>query len=209
MRNYSSLFNITLISLIISFVSQSPAFSQTGRKTEIKQIDAYVKSLNFTAKQKPEPDLIYADVSDYDKQKPRWKRFSSTSSLEKFRTETDIYNSANNWRKSGNVVLSVVTLSSPSGDWAKYLYMYFRNDGTLAKSESELRTFYGDFVAKQNFYFDRKGRLIKKTLKYFDLATGKLTKPDRANLADNLSFINNDNYYKKVTDLPFADLIPR
>jgi len=201
MRKYSFLF--TLISLIASFVSPPAASSQTSKKAEIKQIDRYVRSLNLMTKQKPLPDLIFADVSDYGKQKRRWKRFSSMRSLEKFRTETDIYNSANNWRKKGKIVVSVVTLSSPSGDWVKYLSMYFRSDGTLAKSESELRTFYGDFVADQDFYFDRKGKLLKKTLKYFDLATGKPTKPDDTYLTDNLSFVDEENYYKTVTKLPF------
>jgi len=209
MRNCFSAFNIAVIGLLFYVLMPSLATGQTRRQKEISHIDTYVKKLNSMAKRNTRPDLIVADISDYDRQSPRWKKFSSSESLEKFRSETDIFNSANNWLKEGKLVMSAITLSSPSGDWAKYLDLYFRRDGTLAKSESELRTFDGEFAAKQNFYFDRKGNLLKRTLKYFDLSTDKPKKPGNVYLTDNLSFINEDIYYKTVARLPFAHLIPR
>ena len=143
MRNYFPIFNIGVVSLIFCVLVPTLITGQTRRQKEIGLIDTYVKKVNSMVKRNTKPDLIVADVSDYDRQSPRWKKFSSTESLEKFRSETDIFNSANNWLKDGKLVLSVITLSSPSGDWAKYLDLYFSRDGTLAKSECELRTFDG------------------------------------------------------------------
>ena len=182
--------------------------AQTRKNPEIARIDAYAKSVDASVQKHKNPHLVFADTSTYDQAKPRWQKFASARILEKFREKNEIYNSANNWIKNNKIVLSVITLSSPSGDWAKYLYLYFRDDGTLAKSNSELRTFYGDFVAQQDFYFDRNGAILKKTLKFYDLRTHKPKHLEDPYLSDNTAFINEDNYYVNTRKLPFAGLLP-
>ncbi len=193
--------------ILLSALLGSTGFSQSSRGAEIKRIDGYVKTLNSFAKRNSRSKLVFADVSDQEQSKVKWLRFKNESELERFREDTEVYALANVWRRSGKVVLAAFTFSSPSGDWAKYLSMYFRVNGTLAKSESELRTFYGDLVVRQNFYFDGRGRLLKKTKNYFDLASGKPKKPDVDFHLDQKDTIEEENYYLTTRQLPFARLL--
>ena len=193
--------------ILISALLVLPGFSQAGKRAEIKRIDPYAKTLDFFAKRNKRSNLVFADVSDYDQGKAKWRRFVSATALEKYREDDEVYGIANVWRRKSKVVLAVFTLSSPSGDWAKYVFMYFRPDGTIAKSESELRTFYGDFIVRQDFYFDVQGKLIKKTKNYFDLSTRKPKKPDDDYLGVQKGFVDEENYYLTTKKLPFAHLL--
>ena len=186
---------LILISLNCAALSQNRA---------IHQIDAYVKVVESFAKRRG-PQLVFADVADFELQRPNWKKFNSVKLLEKYREGNDVYDSANNWLKNNKLVLSAITLSSPSGDWAKYLRLYYREDGSLAKADSELRTFHGGVIVQQGLYFDRKGKLLKKTLDVFDLATKKRKKPDSSYLSDDQA--DDDRFYRTTKKLPFAHLI--
>jgi hypothetical protein len=104
------------------------------------------------------------------------------------------------------VVGSNFTEFSPSGDWTQYTFHYFRPDGTLAKVEAELRSFYGDWIVTRNYYFDASGRRIKKTARYLDLNTKKPKKPTK-DITDDTNGTFAVTYYKKVGKLPFAGLL--
>jgi hypothetical protein len=80
---------------------------------------------------------------------------------------------------------------------------------TLAKSESELRTFYGDLIVRQNFHFNARGKLLSRTKEYFDLSTGKPKKPEGDTIGAQKGFIDDDNYYLTTRKLPFAHLLKR
>jgi len=195
--------HVLFFSAILAF-SILPVFGQTNKTAEIRRIDAYVKTLDAFVKKNPRPHLIAADTSDYNEDaKPQWRRFASEKALENFREETrETYAVAYNWRQRGKLVRSNFTLFSPSGDWAQYDYYYFRADGTLAKIASELRTFYGDLIVVRDFYFDGKGRLLRRTVRYRDLNTGKPVKKPAAG-----DFQTTDvEIYKTVRRLPFAKL---
>lgn len=187
-----------------------PVAAQTGKNAEIKRIDAYVKTLDAFVKRNKRPHLIFADISDYNENnKPKWRKFASVKTLEKFRESSETYTIAYNWLQRGKIVKSNFTLFSPSGDWANYVYHDFRPDGTLAHVESEMRTFNGDLIIIQDFYFDRRGRLLKKTVKYRDLETQKPIKPTKEFLENNGDFLNDVEYYKKTSKLPFAGLLKK
>jgi hypothetical protein len=193
-------FLIVIFSLLVS--------AQTNKKAEIKLIDAYSKTVDAFVKKYKSPHLVFADVSDYEtNSKPKWKKFASEKALEKFRETTETYSIAYNWQKNGKITKSNFTLFSPSGDWAQYVYHYFREDGTLAKAESEMRTFNGDLIVIQDFYFDAKGKLLKKTVKYLDLQTEKPIKPTKEFLENNAGFVDDVEYFKRTSKLPFASLL--
>ena len=187
-----------------------PIHAQTNKNAEIKRIDAYVKTLDAFVKNR-QPQLIFADVSDYDEESsPKWRKFASEKVLEKFREETsETYTIAYNWQQKGRIVKSNFTLFSPSGDWAQYVYHNFRADGSLAFVQSEMRTFNGDLIVVQDFYFDRAGRLLKKSIKYRDLQTNKPIKPTKEFLETKGDFSNDVEYYKKTSKLPFAGLLKK
>lgn len=200
-----------LTCLIVFLLFQSSFVSaQTGKKAEIKRIEAYCKTVDAFTKRYKNPQSVYADTSDYNENdKPKWRKFASENALEKFREKTETYSIAYNWQKNGKIVKSNFTLFSPSGDWAQYVYHHFREDGTLAKAESEMRTFNGDLIIIQDFYFDRKGNLLKKTVKYLDLQTKKPVKPTKEFLENEGSFFSDVDYFKKTSKLPFAHLLKR
>lgn len=178
---------------------------QSKNAVEIKKIDAMAKSIDRTVKI-DQGRVIVADIAVFDKDKPEWKVFESEKALEKFREQTETYTIAFNWKRRGKVIASNFTLFSPSGDWSKFIFHYFRADGTLALVKSELRTFYGDYIVKENRYFDLSGRVIKKSIKYFDLTSGKRKKPSRELRGDNPSLYKVD-YFLNAKKLPFAHLI--
>lgn len=194
--------------LLVFFAFQFPAaFAQTNKKAEIKRIDLYVKTVNKFVKNK-KPHLIFADTSDYEQDsQPKWQKFNSENALEKFRETSETYTIAYNWLQNGKIVQSNFTLFSPSGDWAHYVFHYFRADGTLAKIESDYRTFMGDFIILENLYFNKNGKIIRKTVAYKDLRTGKPKQPSKDDLQGDLPLINETDYYKKTSKLPFANLL--
>jgi hypothetical protein len=148
--------------------------------------------------------LIYADASgDDESSTPKWRRFASEKDLNDFRDKTETYAIAYNWRRGRKLVQSNFTLFSPSGDWAQYDFYSFRADGTLAKIESELRTFYGDLIVLRDFYFDARGELLRRTVRYRDLNTKRpVAKPNGEDFQTSDVIV-----YKTVRRLPFSALI--
>lgn len=184
-----------LLLVLVAFGS-----SASAQKTEEKRIDRYVESIEAIATAAKKPHLIYADTSAYEDRlsKPSWVKFVSTEALEKYREEKqETYSVAYIWKKDGKMVLVRFTLFSPSGDWAQYDTHYFRADGSIAKSESELRTFYGDFVLKRTKWYNVAGRQIASTRAYFDIQTNKpISKPKEGYESEVV-------WYKKLRELPF------
>lgn len=180
---------------ILLFTITVFAANAWGQKAaEIKRIDRYVRQLT-TFVEKPSARLeIYADVSKTTK--PRWRKFRSEKSLEKFRESNEVYEIAYVWRKNGKVVVVNFTFSSGSGDWAHYVFHRFRGDGSLAKVKAELRTFYGRMSVERTYYYRRNGKLITKRAKYLDLSTGKPKK------AGDDFYDNKVRIYKTTKRLP-------
>ena len=193
------------ITLLLIFCAVATASAQTST---VAGIDAYCKTIDKMTEKSKTPDIVFADVSDYEKnEKEKWQKFASEAALEKFRETTETYTIALNWRKNGHLVASNFTLSSPSGDWAKYVFQYFREDGTLAKAKSELRTFNGELSVTEVRYFNSKGTLLKKTLKYADLTTGKPKNPGKEYRDGSSGSMKEKDYYMSTRKLPFAKLL--
>lgn len=181
---------------IVTAVSFSAA-AQTKQTSATHTIDSYVRSVEKITESREQPDIVMADTADPDADKPNWKQFGSPAELEKAREEKETYTIAFNWKKDGKIVASNFTFFSQSGDWSQYVFHFFRANGTLARVDAELRTFMDDCVIKQKFYFDQRGKRLRKTLAYFDLNTDKPKK--RCLGADALKF----DYYRSAEKLPF------
>lgn len=193
---------IIAVPLFAAFVFGLSAaiFAQTA---EIRRIDAYVRSVD--AAKTIRPELVFADVSDYTtNEKAKWRKFASERALDRYRNGTEAYTIAYAWRKGGRLVASNFTLSSPSGDWVKYVYHYFREDGSLARVESDYRTFNGDFMVIRRRYFDRNGKQIKNSEKFLDLKTRKPKDASSGVMGDDAKEVD---YYLTTRKLPFAGLV--
>lgn len=183
--------------LLIALLTIS-LFAETGSgqsTSEIRRIDSYVKELAVYVDRPSAKLEIYADVSKTEN--PRWRKFRSEKSLEKFRESNEVYDIAYVWRRNGKIVVVNFTFSSGSGDWAHYVFHRFRPNGTLAYVEADLRTFYGYMSVQRTFYYDARGKLLKKRTKYRDVITDKPKTPGG-------DFYNNKvRIYKTTKRLPF------
>jgi hypothetical protein len=202
---------IFILSLLVIF--SSLIFAQTNKigtskrvkqtDKQIKPIEDYAATIDKFVKKEGKPHLIIADISDYNEsEKPVWKKYNSEKTLEKARETTEAYTIAYIWKKSGKPVAVNLTLSSPSGDWAQFVLYYFRADGSLAKIDSRLNTFYGDASILKTFYFDAKGKKLKESVKYQDLQSEKTFDPK-----DREFYDQEVDVYKNVKSLPFAKLL--
>lgn len=189
---WRSLASVCVLMLAAVFVS--------GQST-VRDIDRYVRTVERTVRSgKP---VIFADTKDYEESRSKWKRFASEASLEKFREKTETYSIAYCWKKGGRFVAVNFTDFSPSGDWAQYTFHFFRPNGTLARVDSEMRTFMGDYIIRRSWYFNAAGRRIGRTTRYLDLTTKKPKAP-----TDDMKDANNGylkfDHFMSVSKLPFA-----
>jgi hypothetical protein len=190
----------TIVGVLAAFAAAVPAFAQGAG--QIASTDRYVASVKKITGSAKQPKIVVADTAAYDARRPLWRKFASEKALEKFREARETYTIAFNWKSGGRLVASNFTTFSPSGDWTQYTFHFFREDGSLAKVEGELRTFYGDYIVRRTYYFSPEGRVVSSSVRYFDLVTGKPKRP-----ADGVSEMGSWTYYTTVGKLPFASLV--
>jgi hypothetical protein len=179
---------------------------RTGAQTaEVKNINAYVKTIDALVKRNKNPNLVFADVSQTTK--PKWQKFASEAALNKQRKVKEAYEIAYVWQKSDKVAQVSTTQFSQSGDWVQYLYGYYREDGSLAKLESDFRSFHGNVIVEQDRYYDKNGKQISTTKRYKDLNTQKPKKFDPSMGFESMG--QDFTIYKTTKKLPFASLIAK
>jgi hypothetical protein len=191
-----------LLFLLLILLSSGSVFAQADKAAEIKATDAYVKKIDAFVKKNKSPQLVFADTAFEGKSK--WKQFASEKALEKFREKTETYEIIYVWKQAGRIVETSSTLFSPSGDWAQYVYHYFRENGSLAKVESDFRSFNGDIIIEQEIYYDASGKQLKKATRYRDLKTKKFKKVDPES---GIPSMGKFQVFKTVKKLPFAYLL--
>lgn len=195
------------ITCIVAFILMNLAgtavyiSAQAKASPDVKKIDAYVKTVDAIRKKLKKPSMIFANTADIESDTEKWQSFASEKALEKFRDKDEVYTIAYNWLSGGRIVGSNFTLSSPSGDWVKYNFHYFRADGTLALVESDYRTFNGDIMVVRRRYFDAAGKQIHRTAKFLDLKSQKPKKQTSGVMGDDPDEVD---YYLTTAKLPFA-----
>src|SRR5678815_1460729 len=148
------------------------AMKASQTTSDVKSIDKYCSRVVKMARHSPETSRCFADVAD-----PRaegiadWREFSSQEAL----NGSETYDQAQVWFRGAALILARTYSSSPSGDWALYTDYYFREGGTVARVDSELRTFYGNVVVRRHTYYDDSGKNLTEMVEYRDLHTGKIT----------------------------------
>lgn len=186
--------------LCVCFPVQSAAQKQAS--TERAKINSYAKQIDLFIKRNPKARRIFADVASGTVEEPtRWREFKSEAQREKADTGDNLNENAYVWSKAGKVVGANFTFQSPSRDWAHFAMYYFREDGTLAKIQSQLNTFYSDMTVRRESFYAPDGKLLHSTVKYFDLNSQKPKKPD----TDFPEFPI--PVYQKIQDLPFFKLL--
>jgi len=146
---------------------------------------------------KREPDFIVGVSSQGSANSNGWKLFHSENELQKAWEAEGNNDAAFVWLNQGKINSTNFTLQSGSGDWALYTHHCFRQDGTVARIESELRTFNGNMIARRKWIFDPSGVKKKFTEEFLDLNTEKPKQPD-ADFEDRETPL-----YRNVMELPF------
>jgi hypothetical protein len=198
---------VNLIIVFFVFLFSVSVSAQTNKKSEIKQIEMYSKTLDAFIKQNKNRHPVFADVSDYRKDTDSiWKKYNSVSAFEKAIKKIESYNIAEVWQKGDKIIAANFVFDSPSGDWVHYIEHYYREDGTLAKVQAQLNVFglEGLISVYRNFYFDQKGKLLRKTTRYYDGTAKKWKKADQVHFMDRRLEI-----YKTTKELPFASLVKK
>ncbi|HYY57937.1 MAG TPA: hypothetical protein VE842_11440 [Pyrinomonadaceae bacterium] len=176
---------------------------QAQNAADIAAIEAYVKQMDAYARRNSRRGRLFADTADYNNgdAPPRWREFRNKSALRR----AEAYSAATVWLDAaGALVVADFTLSSPSGDWAQYVTYYYRDDGTLAKVHSELRTFMGDLVVIRDRLYDPQGKMLREKTRYLDLNTRKPRKVEAGSFMDVPVEL-----YAKTSDLPFYSLLKK
>jgi hypothetical protein len=176
---------------------------QAQNPAGIAAIEAYVRQMDAHVRRERRRGRLFGDTSDYTGQnaRPGWQEFRSKRALER----AEVYSAATVWTNgAGSPVVAEFSLSSPSGDWAQYNTYYYRDDGTLAKLYSELRTFMGDVIVIRDRFFDSKGKLLQEKTRYLDLQTRRPKKV----AADSFQDMPIEAY-PRTSDLPFYALLKK
>ncbi len=182
------------------FVHAQP--NKVAKEKLIASIEYYAESVKDFVENEGGPHIIIADVSDYNNsEQPDWKVYSSEAEFESARETEESYTIAYIWKKDGYVAAVNFTYSSPSGDWAQYMYYAFREDGSVARINRNLRTFMDDLIVNRTYIYDENGKVLKETTEFRDLRTDKPVKARK-------DFIDLDvDFYKSTSELPFAELL--
>jgi hypothetical protein len=177
-----------------------------ARQNQIAEIESYSAGLDRYIKRNAARARRFADVSNYENNEPeRWQEFPSGKALDKAWQDGKTYKSSNVWfSQSGDLTVTLFTLSSPSGDWVQYVTNYYRADGSLAKLNSELRTFMGGLIVIRNRFYDTGGKQLKETTRYLDLQTRRPKRVKSDEFQDMEIPV-----YARTGSLPFHNLLKK
>jgi hypothetical protein len=208
---------LSLVSLVMGGASQAagvePAAPSQAALDTIAGVDHRCRAA--AGKTKTKPDRVFADTSEKRGSRSgegSWREFPNPDALKGIGEDGAPNTQAFVWRFADGVVFVQLFFQSGSGDWAHFADHCFRADGTLARVESTLNTFNAGLLDEEfekgneggvsrirTKYFDRDGRLLRKTSRLLDLATKK---PIRRSFMDQ-----DDIIFKVMSALPFYRLL--
>lgn len=193
------------------FAVSTEAYNSTERtqtkQSEIAEIEIYTSGLDRYIKRNERAARYFADTASYEQENApaRWQEFKTKRMLDKAWQDSKTYTSSNVWfNQTGELVVAMFTFSSPSGDWVQYVTDYYRKDGTLAKSNAELRTFMGDIIRINDRLYADNGKLLKEQTRYLDLKTRKPKRVKKDEFMDMEAPL-----YAKASALPFYSLLKK
>jgi hypothetical protein len=161
------------------------------KQSDIAEIEIYTSGLDRYIKRNERAARYFADTASYEQENApaRWQEFKTKRMLDKAWQDSKTYTSS---------------FSSPSGDWVQYVTDYYRKDGTLAKSNAELRTFMGDIIRINDRLYADNGKLLKEQTRYLDLKTRKPKRVKKDEFMDMEAPL-----YPKASALPFYSLLKK
>lgn len=182
--------------------AQNRSVLRKGTTAEVSAIESYVREVDRFIKGNPKSLRIYADVSSGTEKSPdEWREFKNEKEREVADTGDNLNENAYVWLREGKVVEAKFTFQSPSRDWVHYVTYYFRENGSLAKMEAQLNTFYGNMSVIRERWYNAEGKLLRSASRYLDIRGGKRKKPDKDFIDEPIPF------YRRAENLPFYRLL--
>ena len=189
---------IILWLLACMFFTPQGAMGQSTCAQQVAEIKAYCRKIDQFIKTNPNSRRAFASNSSSVERVPEdWHeiRTDGDNRMEEARDNLD--ENASVWFSQGRIVGANFTLRRESRDWIQSAMYYYREDGTLARINAELKMFHGEMTFIREQFYDRKGVLIAGSTKSCSLKTGRAKKPDN-------DFIPNPLPVYETTDrLPF------
>ena len=196
---------VVCLTTLASYVDsgQMSATSRRGTTSaETAAIEAYCQELDQHVKRHEKSGRLLADISSG--KKPAWREFQSEEEREEADTGDNLNENAIAWIKDGEPAVVSFTFQSPSGDWSHFVTYYFHPDGTLAKVDATLNTFYGHMTRTRKEVYGAEGRLLRSSVAHFDLYTQKKRRPG----LKGEEFVDEPvPVYRRTKDLPFYHLL--
>jgi len=160
---------------------------------------------------------VFADVSDQvmaRKGQGKWREFRGPADMKDAGQEGAPNTQALVWRSRDGVLFVRMFFQSGSGDWAHFADHCFRSDGTLARFTDTLSTFNAGLLDEEIEgnndggvsrvrikHFSPDGTVLKERSRLLDLKTRRPVKR---------SFVDQDDIaYRRISDLPFFDLLAK
>lgn len=185
------------LGLIACFISLIFVSASAQSKKDLGAIETYCKQIDVFIKSHKKSARVWATVDADGKQ---WREFESEKVRQESAPDGD---AAMVWLRNGKLIYAGFTLQSDSRDWAHYVNYYFRADGTLARIDAKLNTFYGYMSVARKQHYSPQGKLLKSSVQYLDLKTQKKKKPGD-------DFIDEPfPVYRNIKSLPFYALLGR
>jgi hypothetical protein len=176
---------VFMLGLIPAFPQSAPDSKADALCGQSASIDAYSARLDATLE----------SLSN--------KRFGTSFSGGRWRAVGDTHEGpiARVFLQNGKPVVTVLVLSTESGDWILEVTYYYRANGTLAKKHELLNTFYGHASVVKESMYDCSGLLMSKKVRHRDLTTKEEKAPDP-------EFVDESSPdYKRIQQWPFYDLL--
>lgn len=192
---------ILLLFCLTSLAAQTRTIGKRTPSSQVEAIESYCKEIDSFIKRNPKRERLFANVAPGTENVPdQWRELKGENERTGADTSENLNDNAYVWVRNGKVVGADFTFQSPSRDWVQYAMYYFREDGTLAKTQATFNTFYGNMQIIRKGIYNAKGKLLRSWAEYFDLRTGQKRK--RSRVAEEAAPV-----YKKVRNLPFYELL--
>jgi hypothetical protein len=138
---------------------------------------------------------------------PDWREFKTAEERSARDTEESRNESADVHLRAGRVVYARFLFQSESQDWTLYVDYCFQPDGSLARVNSELRTFHGDVRVIRVVTYGSARTVLSQKETVFDLQSGEAI--DERELKKREFVDNKAPVFWSVKDLPFNALLGR
>jgi len=189
---------MTLWLLACMFFTPRTAMGQSTCAQQVAEIKAYCKKVDQFIKTNPNSRRAFAtNLSGVDRGPEEWHESGIESDTRMEEAPENLNENATVWLSQGRIVGANFTFRRESRGWIQSAMYYYREDGTLARINAQLKMFHDEMSFIREQFYDRKGVLIAGSTTTCSLKTGRAKKPDN-------DFVPNPLPVYETTDrLPF------